>query len=275
MTDSFAVNRLDEADARVPKGHIFIFGRPIAISNPAFFLGGAGGVVSSAADMAKWLQFQQFGTVTGTSQPLLLPASIDAMHRASAPGVPYGLGWFVESATHPPQVSHEGLTPTFTAYASVSLDDGFDFAVLSNGARTFLRGSRASYVEFAVREVAQGREPISYGVSTRDLDIALLVLSMLICAAALLSTRPNRAHRSRVRKWLVIVIWLGMLMATFAIPKLFFEFIGGRAQAWTIGFESSAWGWLFYVSPMGALLCAVIAISAVIALVAAAYRLPH
>jgi hypothetical protein len=63
-----------------------------------------------------------------------------------------------------------------------------------------------------------------------------------------------------------------MFIATCAIPKLFFEFIGGRAQAWNLGFESSAWVWLFYISPMGATLCAAIVISAFAVLLASASR---
>lgn len=266
MNDSFVVDRLDQVGNPVPRGHVFLFGRPVPVSQPAFFLSGAGGVVSSAADMAQWLLFHENGGVSGNGTRLLSEAGMELVHRASAPDGRYGFGWVDETTQQSSRMYHAGWTPTFTAFQNLSRDGSHSFAILSNGGRTFIRGSGASYVQFGVQAVEAGESPQSYGESTRDLDVMFSATALLLLAVALRAVSRARvwaeaaARRPRWNTIARLAPWGIGLVLIIAIPKIGGDALGHGEVPWSAMMETSMWVWFFYVSPLGVLLCATVAL---------------
>ncbi len=226
MSDSFTVDRLDDTERSIPQGHVFVFGTAVRLSDPAFFLNGAGGVVSSAADMGQWLLFNNRGGLAANGHRLLSEANMRFMHKASAPDGRYAFGWVDGTAEHPSRIYHAGWTPTFTSFQSLSIDGHHSVAILSNGGRTLLRGSGASYVDLAVQAVEHGASPRSFGESTRNLDIVLCIAAFLMIAAASRAVLRNRSWAERAlcgRPWsfiLQLVLWGIPLAAVVALPKI-------------------------------------------------------
>lgn len=270
MRESFAEERLDRAGAGVPPGHVYFYGYAVPFSTPEFFFNGAGGVVSTASDMARWLIFQSSGGVGGNGVRLLSEASMKLMHTASAPGERYGFGWVDGSREQPPTIFHAGWTPTFTAFQSLALDGHSNLAILSNGGRTFLQGSGAPYVATLVQTIEAGGEGQSFGESTRTLDIVLSVAALLMLTAASHAILRNRSWAARARGWprwkilACMLPWTTILLFVVALPKIVFNLVGGRSIAWSSVARVESWEWLFYLSPVGLIWCVVVALSCVV-----------
>ena len=79
-------------------GHVLAYGQPIAVAAPGDFADGAGGVVSTAADMAQWLTLQASGGVAANGTRLVSEQSMAEMHTSRGRSS-YALGW----STHGPE----------------------------------------------------------------------------------------------------------------------------------------------------------------------------
>jgi CubicO group peptidase (beta-lactamase class C family) len=84
---------------------------------------GAGGVYSTAEDLARWNAALDAGKVVNR-------ASLAAMFTPSKPG-DYGYGWFITSTPRLREF-HEGSDPGFAAFEARYPDDGLLIVVLSN-----------------------------------------------------------------------------------------------------------------------------------------------
>ena len=126
-------------------GHVIAYGHPISVPAPATFDGGAGDVVSTAADMAHWLVVQANGGRTADGTRLVSERSMTEMHTPSAPGG-YALGWDTEGpAAAPTRLEHSGNLLTFSAYQAVLPQSGYGIAVLFNSGSPFLRDQTAIF----------------------------------------------------------------------------------------------------------------------------------
>jgi CubicO group peptidase (beta-lactamase class C family) len=99
MADTAAANTAADALDSAPAlagGHIVVFG--VAVPRPELdgFLGGSGGVVSSAHDMAHWLATQNTAG-TFDDRRLLSSAGTTLAHTPpSSVASTYGMGWQVQ-----------------------------------------------------------------------------------------------------------------------------------------------------------------------------------
>lgn len=112
-------------------GHIFFFGKPIAIREPDWFVGGAAGIVTCANDMAHWLTLQlKHGSFENTQ--LLDSTHIAMMYKVPA-GQPYGMGWFL---TENANLHHNGVLWTHSSDQLILRKGGYGIVVLFNGGLT-------------------------------------------------------------------------------------------------------------------------------------------
>jgi len=133
MRDTFSALTAEEAAARAPRlahGHLVVYGVPVAARELSGFLGGSGGVVSTAADMAHYLAMQGDGG-RYAGRALLDRADLDLTHRPP-PGVAssYGMGWLVGEARGARTIEHNGILSTFYAEAVLLPDSGYGFVLL-------------------------------------------------------------------------------------------------------------------------------------------------
>jgi CubicO group peptidase (beta-lactamase class C family) len=122
------------------EGYTQVYGVPVARPEISEFSVGSGGVISTAEDMTAWLISQSNGGRGPDGTRILSAAGVAELHRPSAPGGEYGLGWFDEKLPDGRrETSHGGTAWTFTAHQVLLSDSGYGIAVLSN--------SRPAYVE--------------------------------------------------------------------------------------------------------------------------------
>ena len=94
------------------------------------YLGGAGGLMTTAEDMARWLAFQaDDGTVGG--RRILSAEGLSRLH-APAYGQLYGMGWFSTAVGGRQALFHNGVLSTFYSDMTLFLDTGDGFVILAN-----------------------------------------------------------------------------------------------------------------------------------------------
>ncbi|MFS8096688.1 beta-lactamase family protein [Lentzea alba] len=195
MRDTVAI---DVAPRDLPpdfvQGFGFAYGFSVSLTEPHRFLTGSDGIISTAADMAKWL----------AAQPELAPQD--------------GMGWETDSAG---RLRHSGIWFTATA-GQMLTPSGYGIAVMSNSGIGL--GNEGTYeLESGIADIVDGKtpaEPSSYRLLTDLVLAALTLLSLALGVRAL--RRPRRFHKA----WQVLrFVPLGVLLA---LPMLIGVVFGGR-----------------------------------------------
>jgi CubicO group peptidase (beta-lactamase class C family) len=109
-------------------GYISLFGWWIARRELAGFRGGAGGAVTTARDMGRWLSSQ-----TGHGS-LLSAASLREMHTPGSVARGYAMGWGPIDVAGRTLLVHSGNLFTYTAVQAIDPGTGEGWAVLTNSA---------------------------------------------------------------------------------------------------------------------------------------------
>ncbi len=112
------------------QGHLLAFGVPIASSEERGYLGGSGGVISTAEDMAHYLLMQaNNGRFAG--QQILSPAGIATLHMPPANiQSDYAMGWIAHIVNGRRLLEHNGLLSTYYAEMVLMPDTGRGFVLL-------------------------------------------------------------------------------------------------------------------------------------------------
>ena len=173
-TRSFLTTR-DEVT--VPTGHMMMFGFPVRWPMPADLVAGAGGISSSASDLARWLTFQASDGRTANGHQLLPPEIVAGMHAASAPGSDYGFGWrqgqLADGTTY---YHHSGRIVSYAAHEALFPSTGIAFAFVINGLDPIPAGGAALIA--GLTAVATGRPPTPAGFSAAVLDHLVVVATV-------------------------------------------------------------------------------------------------
>lgn len=146
---SFFVEKIEEFDD-FSRGYIFTGTEYMQTEYlPLRGVGPAGSIVSTAEDMAKYLQFQ-LGDGTWNGRRLISNENLQMMHSPQMIGTPYfwrfdevtetnyGLGWFTDLYRGRRMVSHGGNTLGFSSLVTLLPEKNFGIALLSNGNSNFM-----------------------------------------------------------------------------------------------------------------------------------------
>ncbi len=188
----------------LPTGHRYWFGRPVAADLP-FDRGGlgAGGLSSSAEDMARYLSiYLNDGRARGTA--LVSPAGAAELQRAGVPtgldGVSYAMGWEVSEIDGIPTVSHDGSGFNSHANAIVVPEGKWGVVLLENGENSpdeFFGSRRMTAIATGVTAmVTGGRQPAPTTSSASLWAVYGVVLGILALQIAAI-TRSVRT----LRRW--------------------------------------------------------------------------
>lgn len=114
------------------QGHVVAYGFPVAVSEMSGYLGGSGGVVSTANDMAQYLIMQNHGGRL-LDAVLLSREGTRAMHMpAATSGSNYAMGWFVTQEDGQRVLEHNGVLSTFHADVVLMPELNYGIVVLYN-----------------------------------------------------------------------------------------------------------------------------------------------
>ncbi|MFF2085230.1 serine hydrolase domain-containing protein [Nocardia sp. NPDC058176] len=208
-----------------------LFGRWIARDELAGFLdeSGSGGVITTAADLGRWLITQ-----SGDGPQLVSRESLALMHTPS-PVRDYGMGWGLEETTSTPLVTHSGNLFTYTSAAALDPATGYGFAVLANSAALY-----DDTYEILAGLVALGRgenpEMPGGGRQWTEGVLAVITLGALgLGITGVLRSRGWAGRRASSRWW-----WTALRCVPALVPILLFAsypqalsvLMNGRTVTW-------------------------------------------
>ena len=209
----------------VAQGHIMIYGVAVARPELSGFLGGSGGVLTTAADMAHYLIAQgNHGNYSGRS--VLSANSISLMQTPPA-GVEsvYAMGWAVADLNGTRTIEHNGVLSTFYADAVLLPESGYGLVLLYNA-------YALSAATLAFPEIKNGVVAILLGTTPRRgkltmpwFGAGIAALSVLIIG--LMIWRPRRlrsqSQDSNLSGWKRAWGWfwpIAPALLLLALPRL-------------------------------------------------------
>jgi CubicO group peptidase (beta-lactamase class C family) len=224
------------AARNLARGHILAFGVPIARDELDGSLGGSGGIISTARDMATWLILHnQRGTFQGRS--LLSPRAIELAHTPP-PGIDtsYAMGWTRQPGS-PPVIEHSGVLSTFYAQQALLPSGRYGIVFLAN-AYSGLIDFRGLLHGLTTLVAADGAP--SEGFGARRIGIALVGVAALIVAVGAWRLRRLRGWRQQRagRPWRAALGVAGPFAPaalTLLVPTLVARF-SGRVFSWPVLF---------------------------------------
>ena len=208
------------------QGHVMAYGVALPLPELSGFLGGSGGVVSTAADMAQHLIAQgNHGVHPG--RRVLSAAGIALMQTPPA-GVAgsYGMGWTRSVVQGTAAIEHNGVLSTFYADAVLLPASGYGFVLLCNAYGLTAATLAFPEIKNGLVMTLTGRMPESGGLSLTWLGRGLAALSALIVALALWSLlrfRQWKRHAVDAPRWKVGwgVLWpLTPALLLAGLPRL-------------------------------------------------------
>jgi CubicO group peptidase (beta-lactamase class C family) len=214
--------------ADVRKGHVYAYGASIPAVEPKRFVNGSDGVVTTAADLAKWLIVQSNAGLAANGTRLLSAASITAMHASSDPRWTYGMGWDTDQEG---RVHHTGVWFTYTADVLL-LPGGYGIAVLGNSGIGLANEGIAPLADH-LATLLTGGEPSSDAPVRLIVDLALAGLTLLSLYLGIRNLRRARtwAERFGARPpwWLALRLLPRLIpvILLLTLPDLLGRVVGG------------------------------------------------
>ena len=235
MTRTFAAATGSEMERRAPdlaQGHIEVFGLALTWSEGQGFLGGSGGVVSTAEDMARWLaMLANGGEFNGVR--ILSPESIELMETPPQ-GSDYGMGWISTTVGSRRALFHDGILSTVYTEATLFPEERSGVVFLANVnsvPHALLAFPRIR--ETLLRTVTTALSP-ARGVTLQAFGLGSAVATALLTTASLMDlgrTRRWASWAQSARGWTIafsLGIRLVPLAVLIALPQII-EATTGRA----------------------------------------------
>ena len=228
MRDSVSAptSMLPPQSNQLAQGHVIGYAVPVALPELVGFLGGSGGVISTASDMAHYLvalrnQRRYLGgsvlSANGVSQMQTPPAGVASN---------YAMGWTVSNANGIQTIEHNGVLSTFYADAVLLPQSGYGFVLLYN--EYSLAASTLAFPEVKNGMVAllMGRTPVNGKVTLPWLGRSLAAVSAAIVGFAiwnLLRLPRWRAWAVNASRWKLgwSLVWpIAPVLLLLGLPRL-------------------------------------------------------
>ncbi|MGH7718309.1 MAG: serine hydrolase domain-containing protein, partial [Gemmatimonadaceae bacterium] len=236
MSHTTTTDTDDQAVPGLADGYTFPYGIAVARPAPGYFVAGSGGVVTTAADMARWLIAQSNGGVGANGARVVSATSVTAMHTPSELGE-YALGWDIDGPRlSPTRIEHGGTQFTFSAHQALLPASGFGVAVLFNSATT-LWAEQVAIID-GVIALVEGRAPEPGAPVSFIADLVLAILTLATLALGALGIARSRGWASRRatrpawRIALALLPHLALPLLFAALPAVAGFVFGGRDVTW-------------------------------------------
>jgi len=220
-------------------GYRYWFGKAVphgGLSSCYFDPLAGGGIYCSAEDLAAYLIAHMSNGRAGKHR-VLSEAGFERLHTpaVATTGMHYAMGWMVFSNAFelPCLVSHGGITPKYSAYATMIPDRGIGFVLLLNANPE----TGLEFIEFAVARMLLGMSPTTasdpsalVGVMRRAacVGVTLMVAILLVRSITLLRRFPRLAAEPqsswkwrKLRSALALVFCLAVFVLVLFIPNFF------------------------------------------------------
>lgn len=234
MDNSFFLN--DQTMDQVAPGYIALYSMPIPLQDTLAVGSPAGGIISTADDMARYLSF-----VTEGDPDVLSPAARQTL--LSLPPTGYGMGWYPYTTpdADPLLLMHGGDTTAFHSTMLFNTDADRAVVLLLNQQHIIANFTAYTEMTDGLAALLQNQEPEANGISFRIIGIVLgviVLIAVLFDLRAVMQAR-NWARRHKGQSWLrflpgIIISLIPLLLLIF-IPQIVLLLMG-RAATFTVAF---------------------------------------
>ncbi len=177
MTDTRSVISVSDTSG-LDAGHVTAYGAAIPLPELRGDIGGAGGVISTAHDMGRWLAMQQRGGLAADGTRLLSEALVTESHTVQPNAKTYGLGWQRTSTADPARIGHDGSLTRYSSRMDLVPSSGFGVAVLLDSYTPTIQHPFS--ISTGLIEISEGRAPaVGFPVAT-VIDLALGAIALLV-----------------------------------------------------------------------------------------------
>ncbi len=227
MTATHAVPTFAAAQAqKTPPsaGHVAAYGRAWRLREPGGFLSGHGGVISTAADMGRWLQWQM------TGQPDILRPELLTLMQSPPAGSIYAMGWFRQTANGETVLWHDGVFSTVFADIVIKPEQGLGIVLLYGVGGALPAAVTFPKLRAGALAIGSGKTPEPSGVSPVTIGRWAGAVTLILVAAALVDLRSGRRTAIALTWGVAARLAARLVPITFllSLPQLL-QFASGRA----------------------------------------------
>lgn len=200
MDDTRTVDTTSTDDRGLAGGHVTAYGTALPLPEMEQLVAGAGGVVSTAADQARWLAMLTNDAAAPSGEQLLSPELLDEA-QSSQPGADGdGLGWHLSGeSVDPPRVGHSGATSRYSAQLDLVPSSGYGVVVMLN---SFTPTSEHPYsISSGIIDITEGATAQPGTPLPTLLDAGLGLLTLLVLALTVVGIRRAALWSRRRTGW--------------------------------------------------------------------------
>jgi CubicO group peptidase (beta-lactamase class C family) len=212
------------------KGHLVAFGFPFPYPEAHGYLGGSGGVITTAEDIAKYLILQN-NAGRYFQQQLVTPDSMSLMHTPPKKiDSTYAMGWTENSVAGRRILEHTGIISTYFADAVLIPEDRIGIAVFYNVSSFATNAFGSQQIRKGLISLLTGQEPASSWINVRlwGWMMGVLTLTSVFLAIRSLLLLPRWSQISETMPvWRLLsgILWSFVpLLALLGIPWLIARF---------------------------------------------------
>lgn len=171
-------------------GHVLAYGQAWRWREPGGFLGGHGGVISTAADMGKWLRWQM------TGQPDVLPLKLRTLMQTPPSGSSYAMGWFRQTANGESAIWHDGAFSTVFSDIVIKPEQGLGIVLLYGVGGALPAAVTFPNIRAGALAIASGKSPEPSGVSSVAIGRWAGAVTLILTVVALMDLSSWRRVRT-------------------------------------------------------------------------------
>lgn len=206
------------------QGYITAYGRALPWTELEQMFSGAGGIVTTASDMGKWLSMHTNGGKNRYGESLLSEVLLEESYSPQPGSEKYGLGWYLSSSNiKPARISHSGALTTFQAQQDIVPSSGYAVAVMLNSNTTTLEHSYE--ISTGIIQLTEGKIPDTKTAVPKIIDISLGVVTLIYIILGIKGIIRSKAWVSRRRKhstWRYYLRLMPQVIPVLLIGWLFF-----------------------------------------------------
>ncbi len=161
-------------------GHVAAYGQAWRWHEPGGFLGGHGGVISTAADMGKWMRWQM------TGQPDILPPELRTLMQTPPAGSSYAMGWFRQTVNGETAIWHDGVFSTVFSDIVIKPEQGLGIVLLYGVGGALPAAVTFPNIRAGALAIASGKSPEPSGVSSVAIGRWAGAVTLFLTSAAVM-----------------------------------------------------------------------------------------
>ncbi|QGU95408.1 serine hydrolase [Clostridium bovifaecis] len=178
MNDTLSAINSGDPVQGLSRGYITAYGTAFPWWELEQMFAGSGGVISTAADMGKWLSMHTNEGKNMNGERLLSKSLLEESYSPQ-PGSPkYGLGWYLSSPNiKPARISHSGALSTFQAQQDIVPSSGYAVAVMLNSFTTTLEHSYE--ISSGIIKLTEGQKPDIKAPMPKIIDLSFGFITLI------------------------------------------------------------------------------------------------